>query len=118
MEAHRTGQRQVCRAISAQQEKRCYGFTECLGRVCANGVYTALGCTENAYNGYADRPSFFLLPATDQAIRAQIDARAAEADIRAAALASGLTLMRERGQRPVRDGTTSLEELIRVTREG
>ena len=54
---------------------------------------------------------------TDDAIRAQIHHRTAEADIRAAAMAGGMVLMREDGERLVREGVTSREELMRVTRE-
>ena len=53
----------------------------------------------------------------NDATRAQIHNRAAEADIRAAALKAGMTLMREDGERLVREGITSREELVRVTRE-
>ena len=53
----------------------------------------------------------------DDAIRAQIHGRAAEADIRNAARTSGMTLMREDGERLVASGITSREELLRVTRD-
>ena len=51
------------------------------------------------------------------AIRAQIHNRAAEADIRTAALADGMLLMRDDGERLVAAGVTSREELLRVTRD-
>jgi general secretion pathway protein E len=53
----------------------------------------------------------------DDAIRAQVHNRAAEADIRVAALGAGMTQMREDGERLVREGVTSREELVRVTRD-
>ena len=53
----------------------------------------------------------------DDGIRAQIHARAAEADIRAAALAKGMQLMREDGERLIERGITSREEVLRVTRD-
>ena len=53
----------------------------------------------------------------DDAIRAQIHHRASEADIRASALATGMTLMRDDGERLVQAGITSREELLRVTRD-
>jgi general secretion pathway protein E len=59
----------------------------------------------------------FELLVTDDAIRAQIHNRAAEADIRHAALSGGMALMREDGERLVQAGITSREELIRVTRD-
>jgi general secretion pathway protein E len=53
----------------------------------------------------------------DESIRAQIHNRASEAEIREAALRAGMTLMRDDGERLVRERVTSREELVRVTRE-
>ncbi|MDF1483909.1 ATPase, T2SS/T4P/T4SS family [Ramlibacter sp. H39-3-26] len=67
--------------------------------------------------GYRGRTGVFELLVVNDAIRAQIHAQAGEADIRAQALAAGMTLMREDGERLVRAGVTSLEEVVRVTRD-
>ncbi len=75
------------------------------------------GCTSCGHTGYQGRTGVFELLVTDEAIRAQIHHRAAEADIRTTAIAGGMTLMREDGERLVREGITSQEELMRVTRE-
>ena len=75
------------------------------------------GCASCGQTGYAGRSGVFELLVTDDAIRAQIHGRAAEADIRAAAQAGGMTLMREDGERLVASGLTSREELLRVTRD-
>jgi type II secretory ATPase GspE/PulE/Tfp pilus assembly ATPase PilB-like protein len=40
-----------------------------------------------------------------------------EADIRAAAIASGMTLLRDNGERLITQGITSREEVVRVTRD-
>jgi general secretion pathway protein E len=53
----------------------------------------------------------------NDAIRAQIHNRASEAEIRETALHAGMTLMRDDGERLVREGITSREELVRVTRD-
>jgi general secretion pathway protein E len=84
--------------------KRC---TACAG----------VGCAVCAHTGYAGRTGVFELLLTDDAIRAQIHSQASEADIRQAALASGMVLMREDGQRLVDAGITTREELLRVTRD-
>jgi general secretion pathway protein E len=84
--------------------KRC---TACVGA----------GCVTCAHTGYAGRTGVFELLLTDDAIRAQIHSQASEADIRQAALASGMVLMREDGQRLVDTGITTREELLRVTRD-
>jgi general secretion pathway protein E len=41
----------------------------------------------------------------------------AEADVRAQALAGGMTLMRDDGERLISQGITSREEVLRVTRD-
>ncbi len=75
------------------------------------------GCAHCAQTGYAGRTGIFELLVTNDAIRAQIHAQAAEADIRTAAQASGMVLMREDGQRLVEQGITSAQELVRITRD-
>ena len=75
------------------------------------------GCEHCGQSGYAGRTGIFELLLVDDAIRAQIHQRASEADIRTAALANGMTLMRDDGERLVAAGITSAEELLRVTRD-
>ena len=79
--------------------------------------YHPVGCAHCGQTGYSGRSGVFELLVTDDAIRAQIHNRASEAEIRTAALAAGMVLMREDGERLVRQGVTSLEELLRVTRD-
>ena len=75
------------------------------------------GCAECSHTGYQGRTGIFELMIANDAIRAQVHGRAAEADIRSAALAGGMTLMRVDGERLVSLGITSREELLRVTRD-
>jgi hypothetical protein len=70
------------------------------------------------HTGYQGRTGVFELLVTDDAIRAQIHNKASEAEIRDAALKAGMVLMRDDGERLVREGITSREELVRVTRDG
>ena len=79
--------------------------------------YHPLGCAECGHTGYQGRTGVFELLITDDAIRAQIHGKASEADIRAAALKGGMSLMRDDGERLVQSGVTSREELVRVTRD-
>jgi len=57
-----------------------------------------------------------LLETTEQ-IRAQIHDRASEAEIRNVAIADGMKTMREDGERWLADGTTTLAELLRVSKD-
>jgi general secretion pathway protein E len=68
-------------------------------------------------SGYRGRTGVFELLVADDAIRALIHRRAAEAEIREAALARGMRLMREDGEELAGLGVTSLQEVLRVTRE-
>ena len=75
------------------------------------------GCDACGHTGYQGRTGVFELMLTDDNIRALIHNRASEAQIREAALAAGMTLMRDDGERLVREGITSAEEVVRVTRD-
>jgi general secretion pathway protein E len=76
-----------------------------------------LGCAACAHTGYSGRTGIFELLTTDDAMRALIHTSASEAHIREAAVAGGMKLMREDGERLVAEGMTSREELVRVTRD-
>ena len=75
------------------------------------------GCTHCGHSGFSGRTGIFELLATDEAIRGLIHERAPEAEIRSAALQAGMQFMRDDGQRLVAGGVTSLQELVRVTRD-
>jgi general secretion pathway protein E len=83
----------------------------------ALGRYHPVGCEHCAMTGYKGRTGVYELMKVDDQIQALIHGRAAEAQIFAAAEASGLRSMREDGERLVAEGITSAEEVMRVTRE-
>ena len=86
-------------------------------RTQAGGLWTAKGCEHCGFTGYQGRTGVFELMGVDDHIRELVHNRGSEAEIREAALADGMTLMRDDGERLVREGITSREELVRVTRE-
>jgi general secretion pathway protein E len=75
------------------------------------------GCDACGHTGYQGRTGIFELLQVDDNMRALIHNRAAESEVRSAALAGGMQLMREDGERLVRERITSLEEVVRVTRD-
>jgi general secretion pathway protein E len=81
------------------------------------GEGVARGCEHCGYTGYQGRTGIFELMLADERVRGLIHNRSSEADIREAALAGGMRLMREDGDRLVREGVTSREEVLRVTRD-
>ncbi|MDI9334113.1 MAG: type II secretion system ATPase GspE [Cytophagales bacterium] len=76
-----------------------------------------LGCASCSHTGYSGRTGIFELLTTTEELKALIHTSASEAEIREAAIKGGMTLMREDGERLVREGVTRLEELVRVTRD-
>jgi general secretion pathway protein E len=75
------------------------------------------GCEHCTHTGYSGRTGIYELLSVSAGIKEHIHASSAESVIRAAAIAEGMTLMREDGERLVQLGITTREELIRVTRD-
>ncbi len=80
-----------------------------------DGSWHPVGCAACSHTGYKGRTGVYELMAADERVRALIHARAAEAQVAAAAEAAGLRPMAEHGQRLVDAGVTSREEVLRVT---
>ncbi len=86
-------------------------------RADAQGRWHPVGCEHCGQTGYKGRTGVYELMVADDAVRALIHNRAAESELFAAAQAAGLRTMRDDGERLVAEGVTSLEEVLRVTRE-
>jgi general secretion pathway protein E len=82
-----------------------------------DGHWHPVGCEKCSHTGYKGRTGVYELMRVDQQVQSLVHNQAAEQDLIAAARAAGLRSMREDGERLVRDGITSLEEVIRVTRD-
>jgi general secretion pathway protein E len=82
-----------------------------------NGAWHPVGCEHCANTGYTGRTGVYELLEVDDAMRELIHNHAGEAELRSAALANGMRVMRDDGLRYVNAGTTSMEELVRVTRD-
>jgi general secretion pathway protein E len=76
------------------------------------------GCTACSATGYSGRTGIYELFTVDEEAKRLIHTRAPEEALRAHALRSGMRPLREDAQRWVLSGVTSLEEAVRVTREG
>ncbi|MBI2359506.1 MAG: type II secretion system ATPase GspE [Deltaproteobacteria bacterium] len=75
------------------------------------------GCESCSGTGYLGRVAIFeLLPATPEICKLIVE-RADANSVRSLAVAQGLRLLREDGWQKVRDGVTTLAEVLRVTRE-
>ena len=81
------------------------------------GKWHPVGCSECLMSGYKGRTGVYELMVADERIRALIHERAAESVLAQQALQEGMQTMREDGDRLVAQAVTSLEEVMRVTRE-
>lgn len=81
------------------------------------GRWHQVGCPACGLSGYKGRTGVYELMVADDKIRALIHSRAAESQLFVAAEQAGMRTMRDDGERLVQAGVTSLEEVLRVTRE-
>jgi type II secretory ATPase GspE/PulE/Tfp pilus assembly ATPase PilB-like protein len=80
-------------------------------------VYAPHGCDACAHTGYKGRGAIFELLGVTEEIGSHIIARHSSMEIRKAAMAEGMTTLRQDGWRKVFNGFTSIEELMRVTED-
>jgi general secretion pathway protein E len=79
-------------------------------------IYTPKGCPACGSTGYVGRSGIYELLQVDDAMRELIHESGSEASIRDYANSQGMTGLRADGLRWVRQGKTSLEEVLRVAR--
>ncbi|MGH7863649.1 MAG: type II secretion system ATPase GspE [Candidatus Binataceae bacterium] len=80
-------------------------------------MYRPRGCKSCRNSGYKGRTAISELMMMDDDVRALVMQRADAAMLRRACVAKGMKLLRQDGTDRVLDGTTSIEELLRVTQE-
>ena len=80
-------------------------------------LYASVGCSACGWMGYRGRTGIYELMVVDDVLRRMIHDATSEPEIRDYLGQQHMTNLREDGQRWVADGTTTLEEVLRVTRE-
>ena len=83
----------------------------------ATASFEAPGCAACAQTGYRGRTGIYELLQVDEPLRALIHERAGESAYRQYGHDKGMVTLREDGLRWIADGTTSVAELLRVTRD-
>ena len=81
------------------------------------GHWHPFGCPVCSRSGYKGRTGVYELMLADESIRALVHNRASDAELTAQARLGGYRPMRDDGQRLLAEGVTSLEEVLRVTRD-
>ena len=82
-----------------------------------NGRFRATGCPACSNTGYAGRTGAYELLTVDDSVRAAIHARAAENEFRNIAEQNGFRSIRKDCERWLDDGSTSMEDVARITRD-
>jgi type IV pilus assembly protein PilB len=78
-------------------------------------LHRGRGCEECSMTGYAGRLALYeVLPMSDE-IRSLVMSHASTDEIRKRAIAEGMVTLRESGLAKVREGSTTIEEVLRVT---
>jgi general secretion pathway protein E len=80
-------------------------------------LYVAQGCAACMHSGYRGRTGIYELVMIDDEFRRLIHDRASEQRLRDHVIGHGMRTLRDDGMRWVSTGATSLEEVVRVTRE-
>jgi len=86
------------------------------GRDVPERLYRAVGCGACNFTGFRGRTGIYELMTADDDLRKLVHDNAAERELRAHAVRGGMIRLREDGLRWVREGATSLDEVLRVTR--
>lgn len=79
-------------------------------------VFRGRGCRECRNTGYAGRKGIFELMVLNDELRELILQRASAGKIKSKAVEDGLVLLRDDGWNKVRNGTTTLSEVVRATK--
>lgn len=80
-------------------------------------IYKGAGCRNCQNTGYRGRQGVFeMMPVSDE-IRSMILERASSRDIRKMAVKQGMASLREDGWRLIREGKTTPEEVLRMTKD-
>lgn len=80
-------------------------------------IYAAAGCPHCGHTGYKGRSGIYELLTVDEPMRRLIHDAAPEQQLRDMGNAAGMISLRQYGVRKVLAGDTSLEEVLRVTRD-
>ncbi len=82
-----------------------------------DALYRPIGCAKCKQTGYRGRTGIYELLEVDDTLRSMIHSRESEQRLRDYAMKIGMLNLRDDGLRWVVSGDTSLEEVIRVTRD-
>lgn len=106
-----------CKQPAAPDEKHLSAMGLSEKDIAGVTFYAGAGCENCRHTGYSGRIAVFEYLPVDAEIRAEISKKSDADQIKAKALAKGLVTLRQSGWEKVREGVTTLAEVLRVTLE-
>lgn len=111
----------LVRAICKECKEEHSPSKEALGDIGMEAVgttfYQGKGCLKCLNTGYKGRIGIFELLAPDERIRKMIVMKNSREEIKKQAAACGMKVLKDDGIRKIREGLTTIEEVLRVTQE-
>ena len=86
-------------------------------RIAEKVLYKSQGCRECRDTGFLGRTGIFELIPMTRNVRALIYSNSNEDELRVCALKEGMVSLRESGIRKILEGSTTIEEVLRITME-
>jgi type II secretory ATPase GspE/PulE/Tfp pilus assembly ATPase PilB-like protein len=110
--------RLICKHCKAETSKdEVDKLRQQYGDVVPEMLYRGTGCRNCQGSGYRGRQGVFeMMPVTDE-IRTLILAHSSSRDIRKVAVKQGMVSLRDDGWRLIREGKTTPEEVLRMTKD-
>ncbi|MGE5576775.1 MAG: type II secretion system ATPase GspE [Syntrophothermus sp.] len=99
--------------VPSETELRKIGY----GLPAGEHLYRAVGCPKCSGIGYRGRTGIYELLIMSPELESMVLSRASSAQIKEAAVVSGMATLRDDGWRKVQMGITTIEEILRVTQE-
>jgi len=101
-----------CKAVYSPTEEEARAFTAEIGMALPT-LYHGTGCNLCANTGYRGRTGIFEFLVMNETIREMLRSHAGTGEIRAQAIADGMITMRQDGMMKVKEGITSVGEVMR-----
>ena len=108
--------RVLCPACKEEYTPRADEMPPDLPAESARTLWRPVGCRECRNTGFSGRTGIFELLKTGNAVRKLCVERADAGQIREYAIKHGMMTLRQCGWQKVREGTTSVEEVLRITK--
>ncbi|MCP4689936.1 MAG: type II/IV secretion system protein, partial [Desulfobacterales bacterium] len=107
----------LCKEETEPEEKLLKSMNIDADELAGFRFYKGAGCEHCRYTGFSGRTAIFEYMPVNDAIRKEIINRSSTERVKKVAVQQGLNTLRQNGWRKVREGVTTVSEVLRVTLE-